>query len=93
MRTMVIEDSSRRKNFDFSMPAVYQIKVQGALQESWSKRLGGMQISISRSQEREPISIITGRVKDQSALSGILNSLYEMHLLVLSVEILSVPEN
>jgi hypothetical protein len=68
---------------------VYQIKVQGIVPESWSDRLGGMQISTSKKQGMKPVSILTGRVNDQAALSGILNSLYEMHLVVLSVKILS----
>jgi hypothetical protein len=91
--TMVTDNNFGTKNFSFSEPAVYQIKVQGTLQERSSDRLGGMQITTSRKQEQNPVSILTGRVNDQAALSGILNSLYEMHLLVLSVEILRHFEN
>ena len=90
---MKIDENSSAKNFGFSKPAVYQIKIQGILDESYSNRLGGMQIRISKKPGKEAISILTGRVNDQAALSGILNSLYEMHLLVLSVEILSAAEN
>ena len=39
--------------FSFTKPAVYKIIVQGELEESWSARLGGMQINIEpiRGQE------------------------------------------
>ena len=90
---MVADENNSPKNFGFSKPAVYQIKIQGTLEESYSNRLGGMQIRTSKKPGKEAISVITGRVNDQAALSGILNSLYEMHLLVLSVEILRVSEN
>ena len=90
---METDDHRRLQNYGFSKPAVYQIKVQGTLQQRLSERLGGMQIRTFQKQEGKPVSIITGRVNDQAGLSGILNSLYEMHLLVLSVEILSHSED
>jgi len=90
---MGTDKQSRTQKFGFSKPAVYQIKIQGTLEERYSNRLGGMQIRTSKKPEKETISIITGRVNDQAALAGILNSIYEMHLMVLSVEILSHSEN
>jgi hypothetical protein len=32
---------------------------------------------------------LTGRVRDQAELSGVLNTLYELHLPILSVKILA----
>jgi len=34
------------------------------------------------------VSTLTGELPDQTALAGVLNALYEMHLTVLSVECL-----
>ncbi len=34
------------------------------------------------------VSTLTGELPDQTALAGVLNALYEMHLTVLSVEYL-----
>ena len=45
-----------------------------------------MQISEVRGADGQPETILVGRVVDQAMLSGILNSLYEMHLPVLSAE-------
>jgi hypothetical protein len=36
-----------------------------------------------------PVSILLGELVDQAALAGVLNTLYELHLPVLSVERLS----
>jgi hypothetical protein len=72
----------------FNKPAVYTIRVQGKLGDEWSGRLGGMQITQEEKKGAKTISTLTGRIIDQSALSGVLNTLYELHLPVLSVNIL-----
>jgi hypothetical protein len=78
----------RSNNFQFSKPAIYKIRVQGELNDHFSRRLGGMQITIERKNGRYPVSVLIGKLSDQAALSGILNTLYEMHLTVLSVQAL-----
>jgi hypothetical protein len=35
------------------------------------------------------VTTLTGRLKDQAELSGVLNGLYELHLPILSVKILT----
>ena len=74
--------------FRFQKPAMYKIKVLGALKENWSERLLGMQISVERSQGKTPVSVLIGRISDQSALSGVLNALYEFNMTILSVKML-----
>jgi hypothetical protein len=74
--------------FSFKKPAIYKIKVLGDLGESWSERLGGMQINVERSQDKSPVSVLIGQINDQSALSGVLNTLYELHLTIMSVNVL-----
>jgi len=67
---------------DMDKSAVYQIKVRGEIDSVWSERLGGMQITV------EPSDIVTlvGRLADQAALAGVLDTLYELHLPVLEVK-------
>ncbi len=77
-----------KTKFSFKRPAVYKIKVLGDLNESYSDRLGGMQITIDRSVAIEPVSILIGQINDQAALSGVLNTLYELQLSIISVNIL-----
>ena len=66
-------------------PASYRIRVQGRLDSTWSDRLGGMAI-ISDMAAKPSVTIIEGDVVDQAELSGVLNTLYELHLPLLSVE-------
>ena len=66
----------------------YQIKVLGELDEKWSGRLGGMSITIDRKEKQRSVTILVGPLRDQAALSGVLCTLYELHLPVLSVECL-----
>ncbi len=51
-----------------------------------SDRIGGMQITEVRIAGKGPETILVGRLVDQASLSGILNSLYEPHVPVLSAE-------
>jgi hypothetical protein len=66
-------------------PASYRITVEGSLDEKWSGRLGGMQITTTPRGDQKPVTILSGQVRDQAALMGVLNSLYELHLGILSV--------
>ena len=68
------------------MPATYQIRVQGCLPDSWSNRLGGMTVITPRQAEEVSETILTGQLPDQSALLGVLNTLYDLHLPLLSVD-------
>lgn len=69
--------------------ASYRIEVQGCLNENWSERLGGMRITTSGRGDTSYVTTLSGRVRDQAELMGVLNSLYELHLSLLSLEIMS----
>ena len=69
-------------------PAIYRISVKGSVHPSMSNRLGGMSITEKRLPEGEVETILVGRLQDQAALSGVLNTLYELHLPVLSADFL-----
>ena len=77
-----------KPEFKFQNPAMYKIKVQGELKENWSERLLGMQITIDRSQRNLPISVLVGQINDQTALSGVLNALYDYNMTIISVHML-----
>ena len=84
-------DSTSWKKLKLETTATYRICVQGRLDESWSDRLAGMKITTDPASDKPPVTILTGYLADQAALSGILNALYELHLPLLSVEILDDP--
>jgi hypothetical protein len=69
-------------------PAVYRIRVQGALDPDWASRLEGMNVTEARSEAGEVETILVGRLQDQAALSSVLNAVYELHLPILSAECL-----
>jgi len=71
-------------------PATYQIKVEGVLEESWSDQFGGMRIEVMKRKDQSSVTKLTGRLVDQSELTGVLNGLAEMHLPILSVECVSL---
>lgn len=62
----------------FDRPAVYEIRVTGVLDESWSDCLGGMTIvnTPAGQQTALPEATLAGRLEDQAALLGVLNTLY-----------------
>jgi len=78
-----------KKSFPFDKPGKYHIRVQGFLDESWSERLGGLRITAGSLEDQGPITTLVGQVRDQAELAGVLNSLYELHLTLLSVEYLN----
>jgi hypothetical protein len=67
-------------------PATYQIRVQGAVGESWCDYYAGMTIEIDHEAGQQPVTTPTGQLKDQAALIGALTRLYDMRLPILSVE-------
>jgi len=79
----------RRKSYTFDRPGNYRIRVIGYLDESWSDRLAGLHIAKSSPKDQEPVTILIGQLRDQAELAGVLNTLYEMHLTLQSVEYLN----
>jgi hypothetical protein len=68
-------------------PATYRIEVEGHLDASRSDRLAGMQITSRERADQTTVSTLIGRLRDQAELSGVLNSLYDLHLSILKVEV------
>ncbi len=59
----------------------YRIKLKSHLENKWSNWFEGMVIS-----HQGPLTILTGRLKDQAALHGILNRIRDLNLTLISVE-------
>ena len=85
--------ATNNKNLTFETPAIYRIRVKGHIDESLSDQLGGMIITRAFTADKQPLTILVGRLRDQAALSGVLNELYELHLPLLTVESLSQQKN
>ena len=61
-------------------PMMYQIKVQGRLNESWSHWFNGIAITCEGS-----VTTLTGIIVDQAALRGILSKIWDLNLQLISV--------
>ena len=69
-------------------PATYHIEVDGEVGKSWPEHFGNMRTTTQRRKDNSIVTILVGRVRDQAELSGLLNSLYDCHLPILSVKFL-----
>ena len=65
--------------------ATYRIEFQGALDRSWQDFLGQMEIEVRPGASGSAVTILTGLVTDQAALSGILNFACDLGMPLLSV--------
>jgi hypothetical protein len=75
----------------FDLPGRYRIRVRGELSASWASRLGDMAITVRQAASQQQVTTLTGEVRDQAALMGVLNALYDMGFAVLKVERLGLP--
>jgi hypothetical protein len=67
--------------------SLYRLRVAGVLPESWEDRLGCFRFV--HEGATEPLTtLLMGRVKDQAELIGVINTLYGLHMPLISVECL-----
>ena len=75
---------------NFAAPGNYRVEVQGHLRPDWNDRFGAMRIIPPETDSA--VTVLQGHVSDQAELVGILNTLYELHLPLLSVQYLGVTK-
>ena len=89
---MTAHDEKERKRFRLETPGTYRIQVEGLLEEKWSDRLGGMGVATAKKEGQRTVTTLVGRLRDQAELTGVLNNLYEMHMPILTVELVNEEE-
>ncbi len=67
------------------LSATYVIKVQGKLDAGWKDWFNGMAVTSEESDDSTTFTILTGAVRDQSALRGILSRVWDLGLTLQSV--------
>lgn len=74
----------------YDQPGVYAIHIAGRIDISCSDRLGGMAITYREEEDlgNQLMTILYGRLPDQAALLGVLNTLYNARYPLLSVRYL-----
>ncbi len=65
---------------------LYQIKVKGKLDPSWSDWLGNASVTSGFDENGRMVTTITVELADQPALFGILDRIRDMNLLPVAVE-------
>ena len=78
--------------YDLDQPTIYQIKVKGRLDESWSLWFDGLDISPESSEAGPTVTIISGPIPDQAALHGILIRIRDLGLPLLAVNMIEPDE-
>lgn len=81
-----MKKKEKRKSLCPWSPAHYRIQVQGLVPEGCAEMFYGMQIMSNENTNQVAVTSLSGRVIDQSELMGVLNSLAEIQLPILSVE-------
>jgi hypothetical protein len=66
--------------------ADYRIVVEGVLDPAWFDCLGGLEITEQRQPGQSVVTRLEGRLVDQSALQGVLDTLFMLGLRLLTVE-------
>jgi hypothetical protein len=64
---------------------LYQIRVQGRLDEHWSDWFNGMAIEVEAANDGSTLTTLTVTVVDQPQLRGILSKIWDLNLAVISV--------
>ena len=81
--------SLQKDRVKFEKPGTYKVVVQGILGEEWSDRLAGMRLTTNYSEDEASATTLIGHLRDQTQLNGVLNSLYDLHLSILKVEVVN----
>jgi hypothetical protein len=66
------------------MPALYEIRVRGTLDQTWCGLLDGMTLEAGH-EDGQPVTALRVVVQDQAALAGLLDALFGINVTVLSV--------
>jgi hypothetical protein len=65
-------------------PGIYEIRVQGLISQHWLKSFQTLCISVV-GEDGWAVTTLVGQVIDQAALQGILQQLYTLGLVLLSI--------
>lgn len=64
---------------------LYEVKIRGQLDEVWSDWFEGIEITTG-----EKMTTLCGEIRDQAALRGILSKIWDLNLIVISVDSIEI---
>ena len=68
-------------------PVECVIEIQGRLEQQWSGWFDDLDINVKSQKDGPPVTVISGQVKDQAALHGLLNRIRDLGIPLLSVQL------
>jgi hypothetical protein len=87
-----MSDPPNRKTLSFGAPALYRVTVQGHIRPSTAACLGCLRVISTDCTVPPGVTVLRGELRDQAELSGILNTLYDLHLSILEVTVLDAED-
>jgi hypothetical protein len=69
-------------------PVAYQIRLKGYLGAQWADWFGGLTVTLEENGD----TLLTGPVRDQAALFGLLKKVRDLGLTLVSVNSIEEPE-
>ena len=78
-----------RPRLNMYQPAVFCVRLQGEVNESWTDYFGAQSLSVEVDAEGYVVTILTTEPVDQASLIGIINHVNMLGLPLVSVECLS----
>lgn len=81
----------QRQRINMFDPAIFCIRIEGALGESWSEYFGAQSIAVEEDEAGRCTTTLISEPADQAALVGMINLLNGLGLPVVSVECVSAP--
>jgi hypothetical protein len=69
----------------YSEGQLYTIRMRGTLDHAWAEHLSWVEVQVEQPGTGDAITVLHGRLPDQSALFGILNTLFGLGLELIDV--------
>lgn len=67
-------------------PRHYQIVVAGRIDVSWSEWFSTTRIALQTGADGAWVTVLTGALADQAALRGLLNRIWDLNLVLISIK-------
>jgi len=74
---------------DPDQPLIYQIRIEGYLEDQWADSFGGMNISLEENGD----TLLAGTVIDQAMLHGLLKKVRDLGLSLISVNRVGINQS
>jgi hypothetical protein len=69
----------------------YRVTLEGVIDPSWSGWFAGMEIVSGQETQTGRVTVLTGVIPDQGALRGLLTRVWDLNLVLLSVQQIDPP--